>query len=438
MIRLTAAASPPRWRGRRDGPGRLHRCARPADRRSPAADGAQHQLMLQGRGQPGPGHRSGCGQRLCRGATDELAAPAWRRFQAIERPAASAQALEDGLIAAGPPRPRRDSSPVWPPRAAAARRDRFPPAEAMRDAEMPQGPLRAPATGPDRPGCQGPDSVARRSTPIRLRGTGVVTGFPDFATLPDFAEARPAPLGNAGGKCGDVRGHRHQAALQAPPMSPASTSSAASRDRAVPARSLPDHVRHQSVDHPPVCRLFHRRGVQRLLSPQPRRPARWASRSPSTCHPPRLRLRQPARHRRCRHGRGRDRLDPRHAHAFLRHPARQDERLDDHERRGAAGDGPLHRRRRGAGRRPCSARRHDPERHPQGVHGPQHLHLPARGLDADRRRHLRLHGRARCRSSTRSRSAATTCRKPAPRSTWSSPTPWPTASTTCAPASPPA
>ncbi|CAH1699596.1 hypothetical protein BOSEA1005_12649 [Hyphomicrobiales bacterium] len=32
-----------------------------------------------------------------------------------------------------------------------------------------------------------------------------------------------------------------------------------------------------------------------------------------------------------------------------------------------------------------------PERHPQGVHGPQHLYLPALALDADHRRHLRLH-----------------------------------------------
>ena len=34
---------------------------------------------------------------------------------------------------------------------------------------------------------------------------------------------------------------------------------------------------------------------------------------------------------------------------------------------------------------------HDPERHPEGVHGPQHLHLPARTLDAHRRRHHRVH-----------------------------------------------
>ena len=37
------------------------------------------------------------------------------------------------------------------------------------------------------------------------------------------------------------------------------------------------------------------------------------------------------------------------------------------------------------------ADRDHPERHPQGVHGPQHLHLPAAAVDADHLRHLRLH-----------------------------------------------
>ena len=36
-----------------------------------------------------------------------------------------------------------------------------------------------------------------------------------------------------------------------------------------------------------------------------------------------------------------------------------------------------------------AAQRHHPERHPQGVHGPQHLHLPARAEHADRGRHHR-------------------------------------------------
>jgi methylmalonyl-CoA mutase N-terminal domain/subunit len=35
--------------------------------------------------------------------------------------------------------------------------------------------------------------------------------------------------------------------------------------------------------------------------------------------------------------------------------------------------------------------RDHPERHPQGVHGPQHLHLPTRAFDADCRGHHRVH-----------------------------------------------
>ena len=52
----------------------------------------------------------------------------------------------------------------------------------------------------------------------------------------------------------------------------------------------------------------------------------------------------------------------------------------------------LHRGGRGAGRCAGAAVGDHPERHPQGVHGPQHLHLPARAEHADRRRHHRVHG----------------------------------------------
>ena len=131
---------------------------------------------------------------------------------------------------------------------------------------------------------------------------------------------------------------------------------------------------------------------ERLLPAQPRRRPEGPLRRLRPADPSRLRFRRSARRRRCRHGRRRDRLDPRHADALCRHPARPDERVDDHERRGAAGAGALHRRRRGAGRSAEGAQRHHPERHPQGVHGPQHLHLSARTIDADRRRHPRPHG----------------------------------------------
>ena len=47
---------------------------------------------------------------------------------------------------------------------------------------------------------------------------------------------------------------------------------------------------------------------------------------------------------------------------------------------------------RRAGRAAGQTLRHDPERHPQGIHGAQHLYLSARALHADRRRHHRVHG----------------------------------------------
>ena len=150
--------------------------------------------------------------------------------------------------------------------------------------------------------------------------------------------------------------------------------------------------------------------------------------------PPRLRLRPPARHRRRRDGGRGHRLDLRHAHPLRRHPARPDVGVDDDERRRRPRAGALRRRGRGAGRRARPADGDHPERHPQGVHGPQHLHLPARAVDADHQRHLRVHQPARCRGSTRSRSPGTTCRRPGRRRTSSSRTPSPTASSTCAPA----
>ncbi len=63
---------------------------------------------------------------------------------------------------------------------------------------------------------------------------------------------------------------------------------------------------------------------------------------------------------------------------------------------------------------------------------------PPGAIAAHHLRHLRLHLGATCRSSTRSRSPAITCRRPARRRTSSSPTRSPTASNTSAPASRPA
>ena len=146
-----------------------------------------------------------------------------------------------------------------------------------------------------------------------------------------------------------------------------------------------------SLDRPPVRRLLHGRGIQRLLSQEPGggpdRPV-GGLRPP---HPPGLRLGPPAGRRRRRQGRCRHRFRRGHEDPLRRHPARQDVGVHDDERRRAAGDGHVHRRRRGTGRAGSEAERHPAERHPQGVHGPEHLYLPAGTLHADRGRHHRLH-----------------------------------------------
>ena len=110
-------------------------------------------------------------------------------------------------------------------------------------------------------------------------------------------------------------------------------------------------------------------------------------------HAPRLRQRPSARDGRRRQGRRGDRLRRGHEDPLRRHPAGQGQRFDDDERRRAAGAGGLRGRRRGAGRVAGQAVRDHPERHPQGVHGPQHLHLPAQAEHADHRRHHRVHGK---------------------------------------------
>ncbi len=75
------------------------------------------------------------------------------------------------------------------------------------------------------------------------------------------------------------------------------------------------------VDDPPICRLLDRRGIQRLLSPQPRRRAEGPLGRLRSRHPPRLRQRQSARRRRRRHGGRRDRHGRGHEIAVRRHPA---------------------------------------------------------------------------------------------------------------------
>ncbi len=155
-------------------------------------------------------------------------------------------------------------------------------------------------------------------------------------------------------------------------------------------RRLPDDVHLAAVDDAPVRRLRHRHRVQRALSPAARARHDGPVGGVRPADPDGLRLRRPGRARRGRQGGRGDRLAGRHADAVRRHPARQGVDLDDDQRArlGAAAALPA---RRGRGRHPGQrAERHDPERHPQGVHRPGHLHLPAEAVAAAGRRHLRV------------------------------------------------
>jgi hypothetical protein len=215
------------------------------------------------------------------------------------------------------------------------------------------------------------------------------------------------------------------------------TDGGAAGPAALPARALRHHVRDAALDGPPVRRLLHRRGVQRLLPAQPRAGRRGCP-SPSTSPPTAATTRTTrASSGDVGHGRRGDRLDPRHADPVRRHPARPDERVDDHERRGAAGDGAVHRRRRGAGRPPeqlAGTIQNDILKEFMVRNTYIYPPAPSMRIIGDI---FALHLASTCRASTPSRSPATTCRRPGrpPTSSW--PTPWPTGSSTCAPASTP-
>ena len=165
----------------------------------------------------------------------------------------------------------------------------------------------------------------------------------------------------------------------------------------VPLHPRPPRHRlsRQALDHAAVRGVRHRRRVQPPL-PLPARA--WHHRPfrglrPS--HPDRLRLRRsPGRGRGGARGRGH--RQPRgHGGPSRRPPTRAGLDLDDDQRDRRHPARPL----RGGGppaRDPGGhALRHSPERHPQGIRGPRHLHLSARALPAPRHRRHRLQRAAR-------------------------------------------
>ena len=93
----------------------------------------------------------------------------------------------------------------------------------------------------------------------------------------------------------------------------------------------------------------------------------------------------------------------RHGSAVRRHPARRHHDVDDDQLAGADDLRDVSGRRRAAGRGLEDAVGHDSERHPQGVHRAEGIHLPAASVDAAHHRRLRSSARRTCRSGTRFR-----------------------------------
>ncbi len=83
-----------------------------------------------------------------------------------------------------------------------------------------------------------------------------------------------------------------------------------------------------------------------------------------------------------------------HGDAVRRHPPRRRHHVDDDQLAGRDDARLLHPGGREAGGAPGPARRHDPGGHPEGVHRPEGVHLPAPAEHADHRGHDPLLHRA--------------------------------------------
>ena len=223
-----------------------------------------------------------------------------------------------------------------------------------------------PAASKDSPPRQpAPKKPAARNRPRRPQpppppGSPAPTPRPS----PRAPSARSPSAPRAAGRCSpSTPAPTSRPGLDGPPRLP----------RRVPLhpRRAAHHVPRPLLDHAPVRRLRHRRGVEPALPLPARSRARPASRWPSTC-PRRWATTPTTRWPRGEVGKvgvAIDSLDDMET-LLRRHPARQGLHLDDHQRHGGDPARHVHGGGREAGRRRRRAAGHHPERHPEGVHRP--------------------------------------------------------------------
>ena len=167
-----------------------------------------------------------------------------------------------------------------------------------------------------------------------------------------------------------------------------------SRRLSVHPRRLPVDVPRAAVDDAPVRGLRLGRGDQRAISVPARPRADGAVDGVRHADADGARLGPRAFARRGRQRGGGRRLGRRHARPVRGHPARRGLDVDDDQLACRDAAGLLRLRRRGAGRAAVGSAGHDPDRHPEGVHRAEGVHLPARAEHAARHGHGRvLHAR---------------------------------------------
>ena len=200
------------------------------------------------------------------------------------------------------------------------------------------------------------------------------------------------------------------------------------RDKKQEQRRAPD----ASTSTPGAKRPSASLGVERLLPAQPGGRAEGALGRLRPRHPSRLRQRSSPRGGATSARPGWPSTRRGHEDPLRRHSPRSHVRVDDHERRGAADHGAYIVAAEEQGVPPRSSpgpSRTTSSRSSWSATPTSTRPSPRMRIVAD----IIEYSARTCRASTRSRSPATTCRRPVRRRSRSWPSPWPTAWTTCAP-----